>query len=90
MVITFDPSKDRLNRSKHGVSLSAASQFDWDSALVWPDLRYHYTELRECALGFIGNHLYFLVFTAEADVIRVISLRRANKEEGTQYVRQKT
>ncbi|GJJ02703.1 hypothetical protein RugamoR64_32410 [Duganella rhizosphaerae] len=51
MVITFDPKKDKLNQRKHGISLSAASAFDWDNAVIWTDQRYHYSELRECALG---------------------------------------
>ncbi|HEX5341911.1 MAG TPA: BrnT family toxin, partial [Duganella sp.] len=62
MVITFDPKKDKLNRRKHGVSLSVASGFDWADAVIWPDQRYHYTELRECALGYVGNVLYYMIF----------------------------
>jgi uncharacterized DUF497 family protein len=90
MVITFDPKKDKLNQRKHGVSLSAASGFDWTDAVIWPDLRYHYAELRECALGFVGNHLYFLVFVDESYARRVISMRRASKGEVRKYVSQKT
>lgn len=90
MVITFDPNKDRLNLRKHGISLSAASRFDWDDAVIWPDLRYHYSELRERALGYIGNHLYFLIFVDEGHTMRIISLRRATKGEVKRYALQKT
>lgn len=48
MVITFDPKKDKLNQRKHGISLSAAVDFDWDNAMIWIDQRYHYSEVREC------------------------------------------
>lgn len=34
MVITFDPKKDKLNKRKHGVSLAAASELDWDNAVI--------------------------------------------------------
>lgn len=90
MAITFDPSKDQLNRRKHGISLSAASGFDWANAVVWPDRNYLYTELRECALGHIAGHLYFMVFVDERHSIRVISLRKASKGEMKRYASQKT
>ena len=90
MVITFDPKKDKLNRRQHGISLSAASGFDWDDAVIWPDLRYHYAELRECVLGYLGNHLYFVTFVDQGNATRVISLRKANKGEVRRYVLQKT
>lgn len=90
MVITFDPNKDKLNLRKHGVSLSAASAFDWADAVIWPDQRYHYTELRERALGFIGSQLYFLIFVDEGYAMRVISLRKAHRGEAKIYALQKT
>jgi len=86
MVITFDPKKDKLNRRKHGVSLSAASEFDWDNAIVWPDVRYAYTELRECAIGQIGCRLYHVSFVDRGDLRRIISLRKASSEEEWRYV----
>ncbi len=89
MVITFDPKKDKLNRRKHGVSLSAAAGFDWANAVVWPDQRYAYSELRECAVGLIGYDLYHLTFVDHEDVLHIISLRKANGKEESRYVRQK-
>jgi hypothetical protein len=32
--IVFDPEKDAINLSKHGVSLAAAADLDWDAALA--------------------------------------------------------
>lgn len=89
MVITFDPKKDKLNRRKHGVSLAAASAFDWVNAVIWPDLRYAYSELRECALGLIGCQLHHVSFVDRGDARRIISLRKANAKKEDQYVGQK-
>lgn len=89
MVITFDPKKDKLNKRKHGVSLAAASEFDWDNAVAWSDERYAYSELRECAVGLIGYDLYHITFVDCGDRLRIISLRKANRKEGSRYVRQK-
>ncbi|MRW93398.1 BrnT family toxin [Duganella sp. FT80W] len=89
MAITFDPKKDKLNRRKHGISLSAASGFDWDNAVVWTDDRYAYMELRECAIGLIGYRLYHVTFVDRGDMRRIISLRKASPEEECRYVGQK-
>jgi len=43
----FDPAKDAINRSKHGVSLSAAARLDWNRVLAKPDTRTDYGEPRQ-------------------------------------------
>jgi len=77
MEIEFDPAKEARNLKKHGISLSEVERFEWDSAVVYPDERYHYDEFRECAIGYIGNRLYHLSFVERFGKIRPISLRRA-------------
>lgn len=89
MVITFDPKKDKLNQRKHGISLSAASGFDWDNALIWIDQRYYYSEVRECAIGLIGLRLFHVTFVDRGRERRIISLRKANGGEEILYVGQK-
>jgi uncharacterized DUF497 family protein len=32
MRIEFDPSKDAVNKAKHGLSLALAADLEWDSA----------------------------------------------------------
>jgi uncharacterized protein len=83
----FDPEKDATNLSKHGVSLAAAAQLDWDAALAWIDDRADYGELRIVALAPIGDRLFFVVFVDRDEGRRIISLRRANRREVNHYVR---
>jgi uncharacterized protein len=85
--IEFDPAKDDINQAKHGISLQAASRFDWDTALEREDDRFEYGEIRFVALGLIDASLYVLVFTegSDDDVVRVISLRPAEKHEKRYY-----
>jgi len=85
MRIRFDPNKDAANQAKHGVSLREAAQFDWDSAIVRPDLRRDYGEVRMIALGYIGRRLYYMVFVDREAGRRIISLRRANQREEKIY-----
>ena len=79
----FDPIKDATNIARHGVSLQAAEEFDWDTAFEREDDRFDYGEDRFVAIGLIGNRLHVLVFTegSHDDAVRVISLRPAEKHE---------
>lgn len=85
--IEFDPAKDEANRAKHGLSLTDAVGFDWDTALEREDNRFDYGELRFVAIGLIEARLYVMVFTegSDEDAVRVISLRPAEKHEMRYY-----
>lgn len=87
MKIEFDPVKDASNSKKHGVSLQAAIAFEWDTALEREDNRFDYGETRFVAIGLIANRLHVLVFAegSDADTIRAISLRLAEKHEARFY-----
>jgi uncharacterized protein len=81
--VEFDPAKDDSNRAKHGISLAAATGFDWDTALEREDNRLDYGEVRFVAIGLIDVRVYILVFTegSDDDTVRIISLRPAEKHE---------
>jgi uncharacterized DUF497 family protein len=83
MKIEFDRAKDAINRKKHGVSLKAAADFDWDTALEREDDRFDYGEMRFVAIGLIEARLYVMVFAegSDAETVRIISLRLAEKHE---------
>lgn len=85
MEITFDSAKDTSNVRKHGVSLALASDFEWDEALIWEDLRREYGEPRMVSLGYIDLRLYCVVYVDRKDERRVISLRKANSREVNRY-----
>lgn len=57
MQITYDPTKDAINQQKHGISLAAAADLDWTSAVTWADIRMAYHEERMRGLGRIGNRV---------------------------------
>jgi len=88
MDITFDPSKDASNQAKHGVSLALAAMLDWPNVMAGVDDRRDYREVREIGFGVIGDRLYCVVFTQRGHAMHIISLRKANKREVTNYVQQ--
>ena len=86
MTYTFDPSKDKLNHRNHRISLSRASEFDFDSATVKEDQRFWYDEARYIATGFLRGTLYVLVFTMpNTETIHSISLRKATIHEEIEF-----
>lgn len=86
MQIIFDPNKNTLNISKHGVSLADAKKLEWGCSLIWQDLRHDYAETRMVGLAPIGMRLYYVAYTDRDDVRRIISLRKANNREVKFYV----
>jgi uncharacterized protein len=84
--IEFDPAKDKLNLSNHGLSLKFAEQLVWDEAFVWVDPRYPYDELRMIGLVPEGSTLYYVAFVDRGDMRRIISLRLAERREVKKYV----
>lgn len=89
----WNKQKSLLNYRKHGISFeSAISVFEDPHMLSWLDGRYEYGEERWIGLGMINNEIIIvLVHTVrenyydEKEIIRIISARKANKEEQAQY-----
>ena len=85
MGIEFDATKDEVNRAKHGVSLSRAS--DIDVLVRVTDARFAEPRLR--AYGLIDGEAYCLAYTLRNGVVRAISLRRAHAKEMRRHVSRK-
>jgi uncharacterized DUF497 family protein len=81
----WDEAKRQKNVAKHGVDFPAIESFEWETALVIPDNRKNYGELRSLAYGLIGRRLYCATFTVRGTNIRIISLRKANDKEVERY-----
>lgn len=77
----FDPTKERTNRLKHGLSLTQVDDMDWRTVSFVPDTRRDYGEARYQVYGNIEGRLHVLVVTFRAEEMRAISLRKANKRE---------
>ena len=84
MRIEFDPAKDQANVAKHGVSLTAAADFEIHA--VVRDDRRNYDEERFNAFGLLEGRFYCLTFAVRAGHVRAISLRRARAKEYRRHV----
>jgi uncharacterized DUF497 family protein len=90
MDVDFDPAKNARNIKERQLSFERAAEFDFDSALVFPDARKAYGEIRYVALGYLDRRLHVLCFTETESGIRVISFRKANAREANRYGKPQT
>lgn len=82
----WDETKRLSNIEKHGVDFVAADDFEWDASLITASRAS--SEPRLVALGPIRDRLHMLVFSIETRIVRIISLRKANRREVSFYVSQ--
>lgn len=83
MPYEWDENKRQINRDKHTIDFEAIHFFEWSTALIEPSPRYG--EMRHSAIGYIGDHLYFVIYTERGELTRIISLRRASNQERNRY-----
>ncbi len=81
----WDEAKRESNIKKHGVDFQAMGAFEWEGAVERFDERHE--EARWIAIGFISLRLHVVAYTVRGDVIRVISLRRAQPREIRDYAK---
>ena len=87
MRYVWNEVKNRANIANHGLGFLAMERFEWNSAWRSIDDREDYGELREIAVGFIGERLHHVTFVeVDDETVRILSLRRATKREKKVYV----
>lgn len=79
----WDEQKNALNRAKHDIDFDDAMEVFYGSIILRRSDRNN--EERWIAIGYSENRLIAVVFTRRADVIRIISARRARKNEEREY-----
>jgi uncharacterized DUF497 family protein len=87
MQFTFDPRKDATNIVKHGLSLSDAPMvFNAVNKLTIKSTRNDEARMMDVAMVEVAGVVLVLVYVLrEPNLVRVISLRRASKQERTMY-----
>ena len=84
MEFEFDPAKSESNLRKHGIDFVEAQQLWQDpNAQVFPV--FHPVEDRFILLAKYLNKLWAAVFTPRENHTRIISVRRARKNEERHY-----
>ena len=84
----WDPIKDQINFTKHRIHFSTATKIFDGPILKEEDTRQDYGEPRISALGRSEGRILYVVYTRRNSVIRIISARKANKDERAEYTSQ--
>jgi uncharacterized DUF497 family protein len=78
----WDPVKDRTNEDKHGISFDDAKAVFLDAQRLIEDAtRPEYGEQRSKVIGRLGSVIVAVIFTDRGDYRRLISARRARRDE---------
>ncbi len=87
MEFEWDKDKAALNKKKHGVTFEeAATVFGDPLAAIFDDPVHSQEEDREILIGHSSrNRLLVVCFTERAEAVRLISARRATKQERKDY-----
>ena len=79
----WDEEKRLSNLEKHRIDFQEMERFDWDSARC--EFDDYYPEPRWTATGYIGLTHYYVVYTMREEKCRIISLRKATRQEVRDY-----
>jgi uncharacterized protein len=86
MNFEWDEAKNRSNVRKHGFDFADAPKMFQGILVVEADTREDYGETRWRGIGTIGGRMTVIIFAELApETIRIISLRRADREEREEY-----
>lgn len=86
MIFEWDENKNNANIRNHGIDFNDVIEIFSGPMIVNLDDRFDYGEDRLFGIGFMNNVIAIVVFIEKkADVIRIISARRANKNECQQF-----
>jgi uncharacterized DUF497 family protein len=88
MSYEWDEQKRQINVKKHGVDFNDVPEvFDGDTVTI-PDERFDYGENRFIVIGILKNMVVVVVYTERGENIRIISARKATKNEQIYYFQQ--
>jgi uncharacterized DUF497 family protein len=86
MEFEFDPAKSASNKDKHGIDFVEAQALWSDEGLEVVLSKSRMTdEARFLAIGRINDKHWTAICTLRGEAIRIISVRRARKEEVDYY-----
>ena len=85
MEFEWDIRKNKQNIEKHGIDFSDAALVFEHPMLEYEDVRQNYGERRFFGIGIIQDIEVAVVYTRRGNKLRLISARRARKDERQYY-----
>ena len=88
MRFEWDEVKRRSNIKRHGFDFHSVEQIFADDVLTFSDDRFDYGEHRYLTLGMFNGTVVAIAHTQRHEVTRIISLRKASKNEEEIYYKE--
>jgi hypothetical protein len=88
MTYEWDEQKRLANVKKHGIDfIDIPEVFDGDVVII-PDERFDYGETRFLLIGILKSQVIVVAYTERGENIRIISARKATKNEQIYFFQQ--
>jgi uncharacterized DUF497 family protein len=84
----WDEAKRRSNIQKHGIDFVGIKKVFAGKTATMPDDRFDYGESRFITLGLLSGRVVVIAHTESPEVIRIISVRKATKNEEIWYFKE--
>jgi len=84
----WDEQKRQVNVQKHGIDFSDVSELFYGDVVILPDDRFDYGETRFIVIGILKRQVSVVTYTERSENIRIISARKATKNEQLNYFQQ--
>jgi uncharacterized DUF497 family protein len=88
MEFEWDEAKRRSNLRKHGIDFVGIEAVFEGATVTLPDDRFDYGEQRFVTFGLLDGRVVAVTHTEDAEVIRIISVRKATKNEESSYFKE--
>jgi len=88
MEFEWDQRKRKANLQKHGIDFTRAIQIFKGDIVQTHDDRKDYSEKRFIAIGVAKEEVITVVYTWRGDAVRIISARKAGKDEREKYYKE--
>jgi uncharacterized protein len=85
MEILWDERKRRANLKRHGLDFKDAATVLAGETMTLIDDRFDYGEIRFVTFGMLREVVVAVVYTETNDLMRIISLRKATRNEEKEY-----
>ncbi|MBA3334384.1 MAG: BrnT family toxin [Acidobacteria bacterium] len=85
MKFEWDESKRVINLQRHGLDFADAWRIFESYRVIFIDDRFDYGESRLVTIGVLSGRIVTTVYTEDEEITRIISLRKATKNEQTKY-----
>ena len=88
MSYEWDEQKRLANVKKHGIDFIDVPKVFEDDVVIIPDERFDYGETRFILIGILKSQVIVVAYTERGENIRIISARKATKNEQTYFFQQ--